>query len=85
MEVDELRERQLEEAVAVRDDERLAAEQRLGLLDAAAGVEDRRFARVADREPPPRAVTDVLLDEMPEVVQVDHHLLDAAGAQEREQ
>jgi hypothetical protein len=29
-------------------------------------------------------VAHVLLDEMSEVVEVDHHLLDAAGAEERE-
>ena len=82
--LDHLAQRQLEQAVAVRDHEGLALEQRLGLLDAAAGVEDPRLPRVSHAHAEARPVADLLLDQLTEVVQVDHHLLDAAGAQELE-
>ena len=84
MERDDVLQAELEEAVAVHHHERLAGEQRLGALDAAAGVEDRILPRVLHLEPEAAAVADAFLDPLPEVMEVDDDLADAAGAQELE-
>src|SRR5262249_58991755 len=59
-----------------------AGERPLGLLDPPAGVADLRLPGVPNPKPEPAAVADRLLDAVPEVMQVDHHLVDAARAQE---
>src|SRR5207249_4827317 len=82
VEGDDVLQVELEEAVAVHHHERLAREQWLGPLDAAARVEDRILPGVLDPEAEAAAVTDALLDRVAQVMEVDHHLADAAGVQE---
>src|SRR5207247_8976936 len=76
-----VREAELGQAVPVQHRERLAGEERLGPLDAAPRIEDRVLPRVADPEPEARAVAQVLLDAPPQVMEVQHDVPDAGGAQ----
>src|SRR5262249_53740392 len=81
---DQILQAQLEQAVAVRHHEGLAGEQRLGVLDAAAGVEDRILPRVPDAGAEACAVAEVLLDEMAQVMGGEGDFQDAAGVEEVE-
>ena len=49
-------------------------EQRQRVLEAAAGAEDRRLVDVLDAGAEPAAVADLALDQVAEVVRVDHDL-----------
>src|SRR5439155_667678 len=77
----DLGETELEQAVPVQHQERLAGKERLGPLDAASRIEDWILPRIPDTEPEAGAVAQVLLDAPPQVVEVEHDLADAAGAQ----
>src|SRR5438094_930503 len=81
MALHDLHETELEQAVPVQHQERLAGKERLGPLDAASRIEDWILPRIPDTEPEARAVAQVLLDAPPQVVEVEHDLADAAGVQ----
>src|SRR4029453_16626532 len=76
--------RQLDQAVAVGDDERLARQQRLGPLDAT--PRGGALRRPPGGHPGPAAppVADPVLDQLAQVMEIDHDLLDAAGTEELE-
>jgi hypothetical protein len=75
---------QLEQRIPVHDEKRLPAEERLGLLEPAARSENHRLAGIGEPHAEPRAVAQSLLDQMPQVVQVDDDVRDAVPAEQQE-
>src|SRR6185295_15615517 len=74
---------EVDQGVAVQHDEWLAAEEGLRLFQPAACSKNHRLVRIANVKTESRPVTQLPLDQMPEVMEIDDHFLDAMLLQQQ--
>ena len=84
VEIHQLAEIHLEQGVPVEHQRRLAVEKRFHLLDAPAGSQNHRFARVGDPHAEPRPVAQRVFDERPQMMQVDDHVAEPVAPEQQQ-